>query len=212
MSILSGWKKAKKYIKTADGYKKQSLDTSSETVYMNDGNTAEQSLGAIQGITDSLTATSSNVALSAAGGKSLQDQITTVNNNLSNKADKTELAKKQDTLTSEQTTITNWNCNSISLNIVYKYGKVCTVQVGGTISLTKNGGNYSMFSIPFKPKGISEVSAFGTLYINGTPNSWNKQLVQPNYNAQYGVVQIAQDSAIETGTYNFKYEVTFMTD
>lgn len=84
MSILSGWIKTAKYKLTADGYKKQSLDTSSETVYMNDGNTAETNLGAIQGITDSLTATNSNVALSANAGKNLQDQITTVNSNLTN--------------------------------------------------------------------------------------------------------------------------------
>lgn len=39
-------------------------------------------VGAIQGITDSLTATSSNVALSAKGGNNLQGQINTLNSNL----------------------------------------------------------------------------------------------------------------------------------
>ena len=38
----------------------------------------------ISGITDSLTATSSNIALSAAGGNNLQGQIDTLNSNLSN--------------------------------------------------------------------------------------------------------------------------------
>ena len=47
-----------------------------------DDNDAETKLGSINGITDSLTATSSNVALSAAGGNNLQTQIDEVNSNL----------------------------------------------------------------------------------------------------------------------------------
>ena len=67
----------------ADGnYKLQSEWTSASTVEMADGNTAETNLGAIQGITDSLTATSSNIALSAKAGNNLQGQIDTVNSNL----------------------------------------------------------------------------------------------------------------------------------
>ena len=84
MSILSGFLKTKKHRKMADGnYKLQSEWTSASTVEMADGNTAETNLGAIQGITDSLTATSSNIALSAKAGNNLQGQIDTVNSNLS---------------------------------------------------------------------------------------------------------------------------------
>ena len=83
MSILSGFLKTKKHRKMADGnYKLQSEWTSASTVEMADGNTAETNLGAIQGITDSLTATSSNIALSAKAGNNLQGQIDTVNSNL----------------------------------------------------------------------------------------------------------------------------------
>lgn len=82
MSILSGFIKTRKYRKTSSGYKWQSEDTSSQTVFMDDGNTAETNLGAIKGITDSTTATNSNVALSAAGGNNLQVQIDTINSNL----------------------------------------------------------------------------------------------------------------------------------
>lgn len=85
MAILSGWLKTRAYRKTANGYKKETRDTSSETVFMNDGNTAETNLGAIKGITDSLTATSSNVALSASGGNNLQGQINTLNSSLDGK-------------------------------------------------------------------------------------------------------------------------------
>ena len=83
MSILSGFLKTKKHRKMADGnYKLQSEWTSASTVEMADGNTAETNLGAIQGITDSLTATSSNIALSAKAGNDLQGQIDDVNSNL----------------------------------------------------------------------------------------------------------------------------------
>lgn len=44
MSILSGWLKTRAYRKTSDGYKKESRDTSAETVYMNDGSTVQDSL------------------------------------------------------------------------------------------------------------------------------------------------------------------------
>ena len=84
MSILSGWLKTRAYRKTTDGYKKESRDTSSETVFMNDGNTAETNLGSIKGITSSLASTSENYALSASAGKKLQDQITGINTDLDN--------------------------------------------------------------------------------------------------------------------------------
>lgn len=48
-----------------------------------DDNNAETKVGSINGITDSLTATSSNVALSAAGGNNLQTQIDETNSSLS---------------------------------------------------------------------------------------------------------------------------------
>lgn len=82
MSILSGYGKFKRYVLTDSGYKLCSQWTSSNTVHFDDGNTAQTKVGAINGITDSLTATSSNIALSAAAGKSLQDQVTQLNTGL----------------------------------------------------------------------------------------------------------------------------------
>lgn len=78
MSILSGFLKTKKYRKTANGYKLQSEWTSSQTVQMDDGNTLQNNLGAIKGITSSLTSTNSSYALSAAAGKNLQEQLNNV--------------------------------------------------------------------------------------------------------------------------------------
>lgn len=54
----------------------------STQVTMGDGHTAETNLGAIKGITSSLASTSTNYALSASAGKSLQDQVSTLNTNL----------------------------------------------------------------------------------------------------------------------------------
>ena len=83
MSILSGYKKIKDRVLTSTGYQLLSRWTSSNTVEFDDGETAETKVGAISGITDSLTATSSNIALSSAGGNNLQTQIDEVNSNLS---------------------------------------------------------------------------------------------------------------------------------
>ena len=82
MSVLDGYNKYKRYIKTNDGYKLCSQWTSSNTVQMDDGNTLQTNLGAINGITDSLTATSSNIAASAAAVKTLNDNLATLNSNL----------------------------------------------------------------------------------------------------------------------------------
>lgn len=52
-------------------WQKISFWTKASDVEFNDGNTAETKVGAINGITDSLSATNSNVALSAKAGASL---------------------------------------------------------------------------------------------------------------------------------------------
>lgn len=84
MSVLSGYSKYKRYILTSSGYKLCSHWTSSNTVHFDDGKTAQIKVGAINGITDSLTSTSSNVALSSKAGKSLQDQVTQLNTGIVN--------------------------------------------------------------------------------------------------------------------------------
>lgn len=79
MSVLNGYGKYKRYVKKDTGYQLCSHWTSSNTVHFDDGKTAQTKVGAINGITDSLTSTSSNVALSSKAGKSLQDQVTQLN-------------------------------------------------------------------------------------------------------------------------------------
>ena len=68
-------------------------------VEFNDGKTAEEKLGSINGITDSLASISSNTALSAAAGNSLQNQVTQLKNTVNNLG-------TQATMTLDGTTLT----------------------------------------------------------------------------------------------------------
>lgn len=83
MSILSTICKAKRYIKTDNGYQLFSEWQKASEVEFNNGSDAETTLGAINGITSSLNTNNDNYALSAAGGYKLQSQITELNTNLS---------------------------------------------------------------------------------------------------------------------------------
>lgn len=83
MSILSTISKAKRYIKTDNGYQLFSEWQKASEVEFNNGSDAETTLGAINGITSSLNTNNDNYALSAAGGYNLQSQVTKLNTNLS---------------------------------------------------------------------------------------------------------------------------------
>lgn len=92
-------KKNKMYIDLPDGRRVlignsgEAIDTSYDnstsgldaTNVQNAIDKIENNVGDISGITDSLTATSSNIALSAAGGNNLQGQINTLNSSLTEK-------------------------------------------------------------------------------------------------------------------------------
>lgn len=79
MSILSTIFKAKRYIKTDNGYQLFSEWQKASEVEFNNGSDAETTLGAINGITSSLNTNNDNYALSAAGGYNLQSQVTKLN-------------------------------------------------------------------------------------------------------------------------------------
>lgn len=65
MSILRGFKKARAYKKTDNGYIWESRDVHGETVYFNDNDTAETKVGAIKGITTSTDVTEEGYAADA---------------------------------------------------------------------------------------------------------------------------------------------------
>lgn len=82
MSILSTVFKAKRYIKTDNGYQLFSEWQKASEVEFNNGSDAETTLGAINGITSSLNTNNNNYALSAAGGYNLQSQVNELNTNI----------------------------------------------------------------------------------------------------------------------------------
>lgn len=86
MSILSGYKKFKKYIKTSSGFQLQSLWSNANTVEADDGKNMETKVGAINGITSSTTANSTDIAASAnlvnTRCNELSNNLETTNNKL----------------------------------------------------------------------------------------------------------------------------------
>lgn len=93
MSILSGFFKQKKYIKTSTGYKLRSLWTSSDTVEFADGKTAQIKVGGIDGVssTDSqiLSTTNSNFVAGAVGVKNLYNTLLNkINNHITSVSDR----------------------------------------------------------------------------------------------------------------------------
>ena len=82
MSILSGYKKFKKYIKTSSGFQLQSLWTSANTVEADDKRTIQTKVGAINGISSSETANSAEIAASTALTNKMNGTINNLNRDL----------------------------------------------------------------------------------------------------------------------------------
>ena len=82
MSILSGFFKTKRYRKTADGYKLESNWTSGNTVELDDGNTVQNNVGAIKGITTSTSVTEEGYAADATTVAALNNSLSKINSNL----------------------------------------------------------------------------------------------------------------------------------
>lgn len=84
MSISSTVFSSTRYIKNSNGvYQPYSEWTKASDVECDDGKTVESKIGAISGITSSVSSTSTSTALSASAGKGLADRITTIENQLS---------------------------------------------------------------------------------------------------------------------------------
>ena len=78
--IVTGRKFRKLLDEATRLWQRISFWTKASDVEFDDGKTAEEKLGGINGITDSLKSKNSNIALSAAAGNDLQTQITRLNN------------------------------------------------------------------------------------------------------------------------------------
>ncbi len=80
--IVTG-RKFRKLIDEANKlWQRISFWTKASDVEFNDGKNAETKLGAINGVTDSLTSTASNIAASAKAVKALNDKVTQLSSNL----------------------------------------------------------------------------------------------------------------------------------
>lgn len=157
MSILSGYGKYKRYILTSEGYKLCSQWTSSNTVHFDDGNTAQTKIGAINGITDSLTATSSNIALSAFAGNNLQTQVDTLNSNLET---------LNTTVEGKQTALKTWT--HTFTNVTLKAGTY--VKLGTAPSGIRPANMISIFPYMF---GNVSASVVVELEIDGNIYAWS---------------------------------------
>ena len=82
--IVTGRKFRKLVNEATKLWQRISFWTKASDVEFDDGQTAEEKLGSINGITDSLTSKSSNTALSAAAGNNLQNQVTQITNTINN--------------------------------------------------------------------------------------------------------------------------------
>ena len=82
MSIVSGYKKFKKYILTSSGFQLVSHWTNANTLQFDDGKTAQAKLGAIDGISSSKDSSSDKIAASTKLVSELNSNLTTVNQNL----------------------------------------------------------------------------------------------------------------------------------
>lgn len=79
MSIVSGYKKFKKYILTSSGFQLVSHWTKANTLEFDDGKTAQDKLGAIDGISSSRESNSDKIAASTALVSELNSDLTALN-------------------------------------------------------------------------------------------------------------------------------------
>ena len=138
MSILSGYKKFKKYIKTSSGFQLQSLWSNANTVEADDGKNMETKVGAINGITSSTTANSTDIAASA-------NLVNTRCNELSNNMGGLTFAQDSDG---------NWGYRIGGADPVVPF-KSSKVAMGGFKFLGNNGNpNGATVDVGFKPDFI----------------------------------------------------------
>lgn len=138
MSILSGYKKFKKYIKTSSGFQLQSLWSNANTVEADDGKNMQTKVGAINGITSSTTANSTDIAASA-------NLVNTRCNELSN---------NMAGLTFGQDDDGNWGYRIGGADPVVPF-KSSKVAMGGFKFLGNNGNpNGATVDVGFKPDFI----------------------------------------------------------
>lgn len=131
MSILSGFFKTKRYRKTTDGYKLESNWTSGNTVELDDGNTVQNNLGAIKGITTSTSVKEEGYAADATTVAALNNSLEVTTCNFSNKSGRGNPIS---------------NCKKVGkllfVNLVFAKGENAPIDFGEFIGIVANGRNY----------------------------------------------------------------------
>lgn len=184
MSILSTIFKAKRYIKTDNGYQLFSEWQRASEVEFNNGSDAETTLGAINGITSSLNTNNDNYALSAAGGYNLQSQVTKLNTNLTktNQTVAGNLTKTNQAIAAKQN----------KLNLISKSQGDITVGAGAsrdfTFGISVPAGATIVAQIPILVTNAVGISIGRDVNKNFTARLWNSTSSEKNVGVVYYVI------------------------
>lgn len=187
MSILSGYKKFKKYIKTSSGFQLQSLWTSANTVEADDKRTIQTKVGAINGISSSETANSAEIAASTA----LTNKMNGTINNLSR-----DLNQRFPDGTGLQWDGTNfWGTTADGMKV--KLGSLTYRDF--TVTPTANSGSMSIdiSDIPNYKDLILWETLFPRMLSDLDMANWNTSMLRTgvgydwNYDADKGILSIS---------------------
>lgn len=159
MSIISGYKKFKKHIKTNEGFQLQSFWTNANTVEADDKRTMQTKVGAINGISSSETANSGEIAASTSLTNKMNGSIN-------------QLSRDLHTL-NDNGAIKGMDAREDGVYITYSTGAdTVTKKLGSGDSVTKtfNSGVFSKSA-----SGTINVSGYRYVLINsiqiGNPNA-----------------------------------------
>mgnify|MGYP000284868524 CR=1 FL=1 len=138
MSIASGYKKFKKYILTSSGFQLVSHWTKANTLEFDDGKTAQDKLGAIDGISSSRESNSDKIAASTALVSELNSDLGGIQFDVDEKGN----ALAQYTFDGNVKTV---NLGGEAMTLYGLYGKMDSTGTSNTISIpVTNGEEYTI--------------------------------------------------------------------
>ena len=214
MSILKGFKRFKKFIKTDNGYMPSYDKTIASAVCFGDGtddtNTVESRLSGIKGITTSNSVTETGYAADASVVSEISNDITEIQDNISTL--NSSLVNKQDTLLITKGSCVAWNCN-IDQQYCVKYGKLCKVYVRGT---TINGlaNGLSIFALPWAIKDVDTMNLDAHFtYWNANAGATGDEVLNGKviYNSNHSLISWGGET--KSGMiYGFAFDFTYFCE
>ena len=172
MSIVSGYKKFKKYILTSSGFQLVSHWTKANTLEFDDGKTAQDKLGAIDGISSSRESNSDKIAASTALVSELNSDL----GGLSFFEDSTgkyvvgadSVPKKLGSMQGEAVYTNATTTSKRGINTSFSY--ICS-DFGLYMIIVSMGGRTSSASGSVSVSGVSN-----TIIYNGTSNDYSEHI------------------------------------